>query len=591
MTRSLFFFLFLGCSFTALAFSDLPYKVKYVGVEDAAALKTIKSISQLNTLKKKPPDSLSALKYRAEADVPEILKVLHSHGYYEASIQIQVKESPSGALVLVKVYLGPPYLIESFTISLFQGSKDHCISCTQLKTGELGLRLGNQVQAADVINAELKALQKLSQCGYPLAFINNRSIIADGDTKSIKIHLDIDTGPLSYFGPISIQGNDSVKPLFFEQRLDWKEGDIYSSESVEDGQKALMDTGLFSSILITHEDKPNSNGHLPLHIEASESKHKSIYGGVSYQTYYGPGLTFGWEHRNVGGLGRRITLQGDLTKRSHSGLATYLLPNFLAIGQDYVWEAQAMHLSILPFSERSYHLTNRLEKQFSKKMRVSFGLEGERLFVTSSVQNGDYWILEAPLFLALNFSNNLLNPTKGFNFEYRAIPTYAMSPGSLTFITQKFALSHYLPIDPNHVLTFAQKISGGFILSGAESSVPVPKRFFGGSEEELRGYAYYSVSPIGKNGLPEGGRSAIYYTFETRFRVTQTLGLVPFFDMGNVSEEKILSPKGKWLKSAGLGVRYFSFIGPFRLDLGFPLNPREGIDKKYRILISVGQSF
>ncbi len=591
MIRPLSFFLFLGCSLTALAFSDLPYKVKYLGVEDAAALKTIKSISQLNTLKKKPPDSLSSLRYRAESDIPEILKVLHSHGYYEASIQIQVKESTAEALVLVKIHLGPPYLIDSFSISLFQGSKDHCILCTDLKTEELGLRLGTQVQAADVINAELKALQKLSQCGYPLAFISNRSLIADGDTKTLNIHFDIDAGPLSYFGPVSIQGNKSVRPLFFEQRLNWKEGEIYSSKSVEESQKNLMDTGLFSSILITHEDKPNADGNLPLHVEAAESKHRSVYGGVSYQTYYGPGLTFGWEHRNIGGLGRTISLQGDVTKRSHSGLATYLLPNFLAIGQDYVWEAQAMQLSILPFSERSYHLTNRLEKKFSKKMRVSFGFEGERLFVTSSVQNGDYWILEAPLFLALNFSNNLLNPTAGFNFEYKAIPTFTMSPGSQSFITQKFALSHYLPIDANHTLTFAQKISGGFILSGTESSVPVPKRFFGGSEEDLRGYAYYSVSPIGKGGLPEGGRSAIYYTFETRLRVTQTLGLVPFFDMGNVSEEKFLSPKGRWLKSAGLGLRYFSFIGPFRLDLGFPLNPREGIDKKYRILISVGQTF
>ena len=591
MTKHLLLFLFLGCSLTALAFSDLPYKVKYVGVEDATALKTIKLISQLSTLKKKPPDSLAALKYRAESDIPAILKVLHSYGYYEASIQIQVKELHSGALVLVKVYPGPAYLIDSFTISLFQNTKDRCITCPQLKSGELGLSIGSRVKAADVINAELKALQKLSQCGYPLAFISNRSMIVDGDSKGIKIHLEIDTGPLSYFGPVSIQGNKSIKPLFFNQRLGWKEGEIYSSESIEEGQRTLMDTGLFSSILIVHDDKPNAEGQLPLRIEASESKHRSVYGGVSYQTYYGPGLTFGWEHRNVGGLGRTISLQGDLTRRSHSGLATYQLPNFLAIGQDYVWEAQAMHLSILPYKERSYHLTNRLEKKFSKKMRVSFGLEGERLFVTSSVQNGEYWILETPLFLALNLSNDLLDPTTGFNFEYKAIPTFALSPGHLTFITQKFVLSHYLPVDSKHAITFAQKLSGGFILSGAESSVPVPKRFFGGSEEELRGYAYYSVSPLSKKGLPEGGRSAIYYTFETRLRISKLLGLVPFFDMGNVSEEIIISPNGKWLKSAGLGLRYFSFIGPFRLDIGFPLNPREGIDKKYRILISVGQTF
>jgi translocation and assembly module TamA len=137
----------------------------------------------------------------------------------------------------------------------------------------------------------------------------------------------------------------------------------------------------------------------------------------------------------------------------------------------------------------------------------------------------------------------------------------------------------------------AQKITVGSIFSKNLSYVPVSKRFFGGSEEDLRGYAYQSVSPIAPHHKPIGGRSEVFYTLEPRLRVSKTIGLVPFFDMGNVYSAMLPSFSGKWLKSVGLGLRYFSFMGPFRLDVGFPLEKRKEIDKFYRILVSIGQTF
>lgn len=574
-----------------MGFSSISYKLEYIGIEDPNILKIVKATTHLNTLKKTPPESIYALRYRADSDVQEILKILHGHGYYEASVQIKIQEGQSRPIVVVYVELGPAYTVNSFTLSLFHGSKESSFSCPALTPTLLGIEIGSRISSQTVINAELKALYQLSLCGYPLACIKDRAITVDGETKMVSIHFDIDSGPFSYFGALKLKGNSNVKPLYIEQKLDWKEGTPYSSQQVENTQKELMDSGLFSSVLISHQDIPSPDGRLPIEVEVAESKHRSIYGGVSYQTYYGPGVTFGWEHRNLNGMGRRLSLRGDVTKRSHSGVATYLVPNFCKIGQDYVWEAEAMYLNILPYSERSYSLTNRFEKKITKATRVAFGLEGERLLVHSSVLNGEYWLLEVPIFAAFNKANNLLNPTKGFNIEYKATPSISVSLRKKAYVINQFSFAHYLPVTDSQMLVLAQQISGGFSFSGKERTIPVPKRFFGGSEEELRGYAYYSVSPLTKDNKPIGGRSALYYTFETRFRFTKTFGLVPFFDMGNVSKEKFLSVKGKWLKSAGLGVRYFSFVGPFRLDIGFPLNPRKGIDKNYRVLVSIGQTF
>lgn len=579
------------CAEAQKGFSIISYKLEYIGIDDPEILKTIKATTHLNTLKKNAPESIYALKYRADSDVQEILKVLHGHGYYEASVEIKIQEDQIHPLVIVYADLGPVYRVSSFTISLFQESKNCKLSYPNLSSSSLGIDIGAPISAQKVLNAELKALYQLSLYGYPLAKIEDRSIIADGETKKVSIHLDINTGPTSYFGPLQIKGHSSIKSLYIEQKLEWKENSPYSAQDVENTQKGLMDSGLFSSVLISHQDIPSPDGKLPMEIEVSESKHRSVYGGVSYQTYYGPGVTFGWEHRNLNGMGRHLSLRGDVTKRSHSGIATYLVPNFCKIGQDYVWEAEAMYLNILPYSERSYTLTNRFEKKITKATRVAFGVLGERLFVHSSVLNGEYWLLEVPIFAAFNKSNNLLNPTKGFNIEYKTTPSISVSLRKKAYVVNQFSFAHYIPITSSQFLVIAQQISGGFFFSGNERTIPVPKRFFGGSEEELRGYAYYSVSPLTKEGKPIGGRSALYYTFETRFRFTKTLGLVPFFDMGNVSNEKFLAVKGKWLKSTGIGVRYFSFVGPFRLDIGFPLNPRKGIDKNYRVLVSIGQTF
>lgn len=571
--------------------ASVSYTVQYLGIDDKGVVKTLRSTTQLSTLKKRPPDSINAVRYRAESDIPEILKVLHAYGYYEASVSIQVEEGFEQALVLVKIDPGPVYKIESFDIQMYEIDPGQQTKCPPFALQDLGITLGRTMRAEKEISAELKILEKLSHCGYPLASIAKREVIVDGDTKTVRIKIEVKAGPFSRFGPLTIEGNKRVKPLFFKEKLEWKEEEPYNSTFVEETQKALIDSGLFSSVIITHKETLSESGDLPMHIEVVESKHRSVNIGVSYQTYYGPGITLGWENRNMAGLGQRLSLQGDVTKRSHTGLATYIFPNFGRIGQDYVWQAQALQENITPYSERTYNLTNRIERRIGKKIRISIGGKAERLLVTSSAQNGNYWLLELPLYFAWSGSNSLLNPTKGIAFSYSGVPTINVNDAKEIYFSNVFTLSHYLPVNKSRVFVIAQQLTIGSIFSKNEHAIPVSKRFFGGSEEDLRGYAYQTVSPLTDHNKPYGGRSEFFYTLETRFRVSKTVGLVPFFDMGNVYANMLPSFKGRWLKSVGIGARYFSFMGPFRLDVGFPLEKRKDLDKNYRILVSIGQTF
>lgn len=592
MLRRFFFTTLLSFLLPITAFAaGITYDVTFEGLSDSRTLKEIKLASNLISLKKRPPASINALRYRAESDIPELIKVLQAHGYYEAQVHIQIQEINKDVNVYVIIDPGPRYLLEMFDIHLYCESPEKPNDCCHISYGDVGVQLNKPAQTAAILDAELKVLQRLSECGYPLAKIENREVIVDGKTQGVRIQLDVKTGQKAAFGPTAIVGADKVKPLFLEQKKEWKEGRPYDGRLVEKTQNSLIETGLFSSVLITHEETLSSNGEIPIKIEVSETKHKSVNVGISYQTVFGPGVTFGWANQNVGGMGRTFSFQGDVTRISQTGSATYVHPDFNRIGQDMIATAEAAH-EALPkaYSMRSYSLMDRLERQFNRRLRGSAGIQGERLYVTESAQNGNFWLLEIPMYLRWSSANSLLNPTRGATLEYILTPAVNVADAKDVYLVQQFIESAYLSLDKRSRVVLAEKATYGFIFSNGLAAIPLCKRFLGGSEQDLRGYRYHTVSPL-IDDKPIGGRSAIYISLESRFRITETIGLVPFFDMGSVWTTEYPTANGKWFKSVGLGFRFFTFMGPFRVDLAFPLDRRKEIDPVYKVLVSIGQMF
>jgi translocation and assembly module TamA len=282
-------------------------------------------------------------------------------------------------------------------------------------------------------------------------------------------------------------------------------------------------------------------------------------------------------------------------KRTHTGTGTFFVPDFWKIDQDYVLQAQSMQESILAYHEQSYSITNRIERRIGTAYRVSMGLKAERLFVTDSVKNRPYTLLEVPLYFRWSSANHLLNATSGSTLVFKTIPSINVSHGNHFYLYNSVTYMNYFPLvrgkPGKEFLVLAQQIMVDSIICSELNAVPVPKRVLGGSDQDLRGYKYHSVSPLHHRHKPIGGRSGIFYTFETRFRLSKTIGLVPFFDLGNVYLTPLPKVHGKWFKSVGLGFRYFSFLGPLRLDVAFPLDRRKHIDPLYRILFSIGQTF
>jgi len=154
----------------------------------------------------------------------------------------------------------------------------------------------------------------------------------------------------------------------------------------------------------------------------------------------------------------------------------------------------------------------------------------------------------------------------------------------------------YYTFDRSEMWTLATKVDLGTIFGAQDRTIPPPERFYAGNEHTLRGYRYMTVSPLGPNGKPIGGRSLMVWAAELRCRIGDKLGWVGFYEVGNVYKSIVPDFQSGQLQSVGFGVRYHTPVGPLRADVAVPLNRRKRpdgsfLDRAYELYFSMGQAF
>ncbi len=590
--RRLPFFIFAPL-LAPLAAAALSYEINFVGLKDPDTLKAMLDASDLVVLQDRPPPSINGLRYRIESDIPSLLKVLRAYGYYDATITADIDTKKEVVQVFLLIHPGPQYTLASYEV--YHGDCTELAelpNCCPLSPEQLDLEIGKPALAVNIVNAELQLLTELTRCGYPLASVEKRKVEVDMAAKDVKAASCIEEGPFSKFGPMTIFGLDKVKPAFVERRIFWNEGDVYNSDLVQETQKKLLNSDLFSSVMISHGDELDPMGELPMKMRISESSSRQFSIGAYYATVDGPGVSFSWVHRNVRGMGEIVSVDGDISKRYLAGSVTYKKLDFWEMDQTYRAIGEVYREDIRPYLAFTYWGGNYLEKKIDKYRSLSVGLKVEHINVSESASNGTYLLIGMPFFGKYTTAEDPLDPAKGYSIVYQATPYQSLFHASQRFFDQRITGTLYIPVIPNsRFLTLAFRAQFGSIAGIRQKDVPLNKLFLGGSEDDLRGYHYKTVSPLDARGKPLGGRSAVFLTVETRFRV-KMIGIVPFADFGTVSFHELPQlDHTKWFKSVGVGLRYFTFFGPLRVDVGFPLVRRKGIDPFYRLYASVGQAF
>lgn len=575
-----------------LFFSGLSaYEVRFQGLTDSTLLELVKSSSQLEKLKANTPVTATGLKRRAQGDLPNIIQALHSRAYYNAKVDFTIEEQ--GELVIISIDIGSIYPLVDFRIVYMQQGVPFPEFCDRISLQDLGIEIGAAALPETILNAEDTLLDILNTKGYAFAAIKKQEALANQKEQHVIIFLEVETGPLSYFGPLKIAGTARVLNEFFYKKLRWQEGDLYNPVKIAQTQEALELSGLFRSITITHAEGPVEGNFLPITIQVVEAKQRSVGFGVNYTTEFnlGPGITLEWEDRNVFGKGQKLSFRTDLWLHRQEGSISYVVPDFRQADQNLIWQMDYKHEKIEAFTDSTLSLSATIERKLSERLRISYGAMYKLIRSKHSDDNRTFDLIQAPLQLRWSNTDSLLDPKKGATIHLKLIPSVQVLPPQFAYAIGTFTGSHYYPLTQDLRTVLATKLTLGSIIGASKHDIPPPERFYAGSENTIRGYKYWTISPLNKHHKPIGGRSMLVYSLELRHKFSESWGGVAFFDMGNVYSNPLPNFKEPLRQALGLGIRYYTPIGPLRVDLAIPLNKRRHIDKAYQIYFSIGQAF
>lgn len=591
--RRLFFFALVISAFLHLATSCLcaieSYRVHFEGHLSEEIKQLLRASSQMIALEKSPPSTAAALRRRAEADIPHFAKALQTMAYYDVHVDLNIELHEDTAEVIFTVDPGHLFKFQSFLLQASEESNKEALQHISLK--EIDVQLGSIAIPQSIIDAEEAILKTMAYRSYPLAHIVKREVAADVTTYAIHVTLTIDSGPRAFFGKTSINGNKRVSLAFFDKKIAWCEGDLFSPNLVERTQHAMEASALFSSIAITPASAVEADQMLPMRIDVVESKHRSFGFGAGLSTQYGLGTLGEFENRNMRNRGEKLTFKTTLWRHSYQGLLFYLMPDWLYRDQDLLWLAEAGHEKTKSYTESSLSGSIIIEQHVSERLRTSWGIKGELLRNTNSDNDGDFNLLKLPVSVKWLNVDDPFDPKSGYALNYKGIPTLQVLHNRFAYCVNLLIASAYVPLDKDQKHILALKCTLGSILGATRRTIPPSERFYAGSEETLRGYRYQTVSPLDRDHNPIGGRSIMIYNLEWRWRMNQQIGWVLFYDIGNVYKSYLPEINHQQKQSLGLGLRFHTPVGPLRLDVAFPLEPRRHIDHRFEIYLSMGQTF
>ena len=572
-----------------MAEEGVSYVPSIEGVTDGEILASMKDISNTFALQGKPPANINLLRIRTDRDRDLFIQLLRALGHYAARVEVEADSSGQPVKITFRVDTGPAYVLESADIRLTEGTG---VKPPPMPTpAEVGLVLGGPFQTKTLLNAEKETVHQLGKRGFPFSRIAERRVVVDHSTATVTLNLWIDPGAEVVFGPSVITGLESTDEKFLRRNIPWREGEAFNVVLLEDLQKKLVNLELFSFVRVTRGDAADDQSKLPVQISVTERKPRSVGAGVSYKTDEGPGANISWEHRNLFHKGERLKVSTTYSNYTFSGEGGFIKPFFFRDDQSLRLMGRLARDDPPAYTSDNLQGAAFIDRSLTAQLKLSGGLGFKVSDVEQFGEKQSYAYLLFPFQLEHDTSDDLLDPTRGGRFGFYLNYFQDISQNDdPNFLKAYGRYTHYFQLLKKPSLIFAGSVSLGSI-TGAESNVvPADERFYAGGGGSVRGYSYQSVGPLRGND-PVGGSSLLQASLEVRWKVTDRIGLVTFLDGGNVYSKTLPDLSEDLLWGAGVGFRYYTPVGPFRFDVGFPLDRREGIDDSYQIYVSLGQAF
>lgn len=536
--------------------------------------------------------------FMLQNDLAVMLGQYFDNGYIQADVtdyRVLLSEDKKYFYVTVAISEGEQYKVGNLDITgemLPSTSKEELLKKLKLEKGQVFSR-SKMSKGIDAIT------DVYGDQGYAYADIKPLTRV-DKEAKTVDITIDIKKNELVYIEKIDVTGNVRTRDKVIRREVELGEGDLFSSSAIRRSRNNLKRLGYFEDVKIA-QDQGSNNERMRLGVDVKERPTGSISLGFGYSSVDKLIGTASIAQANLMGTGIKLDLSGTISATSSKYVLGFTEPWLFDKPLSAGFDIYNTDKTYSDFSLRKKGFDVRLGFPLTDRYTRGYvTYKFEDVNITDVADTASSFIKEQAgrstessikLLARRDTRDDAFFPTEGHTLN--ASVEFAGGPlgGTSYFIKYEGDAVKFfsLPWDT----TFSLHGAAGYIMSYDGHTPPIYERYFLGGMNSIRGFETRGISPKDpQTGDLIGGSAMLVANSEFLFPLfpQQNIRGLVFLDVGNTYDGIRKVDLGDLRYGAGFGIRWFSPIGPLRLELGFNLNRREG-EKAQQWDFAIGSMF
>jgi translocation and assembly module TamA len=495
---------------------------------------------------------------------------LAAYGYYKPKIEVKRRDIDGEPIINVNVELGEPVRVTNISLEVTGQGKDDPVFLDVLADSAIKK---DSVFRSDEYESTKSALIEAAQARgfFNFKFVTNKVLISKA-TNTALVNLVADTGTRFNFGEVLFE-QDVFSNVFLNRWVPFEPGDPYDAQKIAELTTNLQSSGYFDSVRVSPQLDVEYGPVVPLKVVLQRKDPNQVGLGVGIDSDEGIRGKISWSKPLLNSRGHSADMLFSASRISQEVSFAYRIPrdnqplyNFWGLEYGLKNEDDDGLKSLL--STFNFQRVRRFRSDWQESVFIRW--ERER-YTVQGVEDTTDLILPGIRYTRTR-SKGAPFPTWGqsSSFQFMFGNRELLSTIDIAKVLVNF--KYLREVSPKN--TFIFSLQYGAINSNDYGKIPTSQRFFAGGDRSVRGYKYRTVSPLDAEGKPRGGRFLEAGSIEYNRRIGGRWGVAVFADIGRAFNNFSTSQK----IGAGVGIRWQSPVGPFRLDLATPVNDDDNND-------------
>lgn len=523
------------------------------------------------------PDARVRRLYR-RAD-QQILKALEVYGYYAPTIEKSLGKDADCWRARFTIERGPRVKLRNVQIGVTgEGASDRALDAALPRRDDLVAGEGLNQRAYDEFKASLASVAQ--RRGYFDGRFRASRIDVYPAELAADITVDYVSGERYRFGSVTLD-QDVVTPELARRYVNFRPGDPYDAEVVNELYTDLLAGGYFQNVEIRTTPRPAPDLDVPVTIVLTAAPPRTWKTGVGYATDTGAKVRFDYLNERLNRKGHQFEFNSSFSQIVGEATVSYRLPRGSPRDEWLSFETGYKYDDPEDSTSNEFRLGVKDVKRRRGDWRETRSLD----YVRETFQVGNEPEATSDLVLpGISWSNQprLLppRPRRAHRVSFTMSGTDEILGSDTAFMQLESEGKLIVPLWTTARLLLRGEV--GWTIKDEFKDLPFSVRYFAGGDNSVRGYDYKTLGPTDTDSNVTGGADILVGSIEYDQRVFGNWSVAAFVDMGNAFD----SFKDMSLKTGvGAGLRWYSPLGPIRFDVGVPL---DDAPDSFRIHITLG---